>query len=173
MLPENVNTLAELTGRWWVAHTKSRFEKSFAWDMLRRDVGYFLPMIEKVKIYSGKKRKVLIPLFPSYVFVCGSEQDRYNALATNRICRMIDVTDQQELINELLAIEKTVTSQAEIEPYPYPPKGSKCRIAAGSLKGLEGVVIRKTKRARLVLQVSILGQGAAIEIDADLLERTD
>jgi len=37
--------------------------------------------------------------------------------------------------------------------------------------GIEGVVIRRCDaKARMVLEVTILGQGAVIEIDADLLE---
>jgi len=37
--------------------------------------------------------------------------------------------------------------------------------------GIEGVVTeRKDAKARMVLDVSILGQGAVVEIDSDLLE---
>jgi ABC-type protease/lipase transport system fused ATPase/permease subunit len=35
---------------------------------------------------------------------------------------------------------------------------------------LEGIVIDRSKQARIVLQIDILGQGAVMEIDADLLE---
>ena len=38
MLSPGVDTLRRLDGRWWVAHTRPRSEKAFAWDLLRRDV---------------------------------------------------------------------------------------------------------------------------------------
>jgi len=39
------------------------------------------------------------------------------------------------------------------------------------MMGTEGVVIeRKNAKARMVLEVTILGQGAVMEIDADILE---
>ena len=42
------------------------------------------------------------------------------------------------------------------------------------MMGTEGVVIeRNNKKARMVLEVTILGRGALIEIDADLLEHID
>ena len=47
-----IESLRDLSGTWWVAHTKARFEKVFAWDMLSHGIGYFLPMREKV-IFSG------------------------------------------------------------------------------------------------------------------------
>jgi len=172
LLP-SVKTLTEMNGTWWIAHTKSRFEKVFAWDLHRRGIGYFLPMIERIKISGGKKRRVMSPLFPSYVFFCGSDADRYAAMATDRLCQTLDVPDQSKLIIELDNIEKAMEGKAELDPYPFAAVGERCRIIAGPFSGLEGIVVSRDKMARLVLQVSILGQGAAIELDAGLLEPAD
>jgi len=43
----------------------------------------------------------------------------------------------------------------------------------GAFSGIEGVVIQRGKVAKVVLQVSMLGQGAAMEIDASLLESAE
>ncbi len=173
MLPPGVTTLAQLPGPWRVAHTKARCEKVFAWDLLRQNIGYFLPMVERVYISGGRKRRALTPIFPSYVFFCGGEDERYKALTTNRLCQTLDVADQKGFIAELLAIEKAIVNKAELDLYPQPAIGQRCRITAGALKDLEGVVVQKTKRARLVLEVKLLGQGAVMEVDADLLEPID
>jgi transcription antitermination factor NusG len=163
-------TLVDLAGRWWVGHTKSRFEKAFAWDLMHRGIGYFLPMVERVRVSGGRKRRVMAPLFPSYVFFCGSDEDRYEAMTTNRLCQALDVLDQETLVNELAAIEKALAGKAELDPYPFAAVGQRCRITAGPFLGLEGVVVQRNGTARLVLEVSMLGQGAALEIDASLLE---
>jgi transcription antitermination factor NusG len=60
-----------------------------------------------------------------------------------------------------------------MDPYPFAAVGRRCRVTAGPLEGMEGIVVRRDKLARLVLEVSILGQGASVEIDADLLEALD
>jgi len=169
LLPDT-ETLADLTGRWWVAHTKSRFEKAFAWDLLQRGIGYFLPLIERVRMSGGRKRRVMAPLFPSYVFFCGDDEDRYTAMTTHRLCQTLEVRDQEELVRELVAIETALAGKAELDPYPFAVVGQRCRITAGPFMGLEGIVIQRNCIARLVLQVSMLGQGAALEVDADLLE---
>jgi len=173
ILSPQVKSLTELTGRWWVAHTKARAEKAFAGELACRNVAYFLPMVERVRIYGGKKQRVMLPLFASYVFFCGGDEDRYTAMTTNRLCQTIEVIDQGTLIAELAAIEKALTGQAELDPYPFTTVGQRCRITAGALKGIEGVIIKQAKRARVVLEVSILGQGALMEIDVDLLEPID
>jgi transcription antitermination factor NusG len=174
ILSPEVESLTELAGTWWVAYTKPRFEKAFAWDMLRRGLGYFLPMREKIIFSGGRKRHVMAPLFTSYVFICGSEKDRYMALTTNRLCHTIEVFDQQKMILELAAIEKGLFNKAILDVYPGLAVGRRARITSGPMMGIEGVVIeRKDSQARMVLEVSMLGQGAIMEVDADLLEAID
>jgi hypothetical protein len=170
ILTPQVQSLTELFGTWWVAHTKARFEKAYARDMSGHGIGYFLPMREKIFFSGGRKRHAMIPLFTSYVFVCGTEPDRYTALTTNRLCQMIDVIDQDGLIWELSRIEKALLSGAIVDHYPYLPVGNHCRIISGPMMGTEGVVIeRRDERARMVLEVTILGQSVVAEVDSDLL----
>jgi hypothetical protein len=48
--------------------------------------------------------------------------------------------------------------------------GRYCRVTAGPLKGLEGTLIRHGRHCRFLVSVTILGQSAAVELDAGLLE---
>lgn len=166
------STLTELSGRWWVAHTKARFEKALAWDLLRRGIGYFLPLMETARISGGRKRRLLLPLFPSYVFICGTAEDRSTAMRTDRICQTLEVVDQEGLITELAAIEK-VLREASLDPYPHPPLGQHCRITDGAFKGVEGIVVRNHGATRIVLKVSVIALGASLEIDSDLIQAVD
>lgn len=171
ILSAGFESLVDFEGTWWVAHTKARFEKAFAWALSGYDINYFLPMRRKITFSGGRKRQVMVPLFSSYVFFCGTEKDRYTAMTTNRLCHTIEVFDQGQLISELTAIEKTLFNKAIIDLYPKLAVGSRARVVSGPLIGIEGVVIeRKNEKARMVLQVTMLGQGALVEIDADLLE---
>ena len=173
MLPPGVSSAAELPGRWWVGHTKSRFEKAFARDLLERGIVFFLPQVERVRVFGGRKRRILLPLFPSYVFFCGDEESRVTAMRTNRLCRTIDVSEQDKLVSECSAIEQALAGGAGLDPWPGLSLGRRCRVTAGPLRGIEGTVIRKDGRTRIVLQVSVLGLGASLEIDADFLEPTE
>jgi hypothetical protein len=170
MVLPDAEALGELAGQWWVGHTRSRFEKAFAWDLLHRGIAYFLPMIERVRLSRGRRYRVLEPLFSSYVFFCGTADDRYVAMTTNRLCQTLDVPDRQTLVRELCAIEAALVGKAQLDPYPFAAIGQHCRVIAGPFLGLEGTVIQRNDVTRLVLQVSMLGQGAALDIDASMLE---
>jgi len=173
ILTPDAETLTDLEGHWWVAHTKARNEKALAWDLLRRHIAHFLPMQEHVIFSGGRKRRSMMPLFASYLFFCGDETDRYTAMTTNRVCQTLDAFDQAGLIHDLAAIESALACKAGLEPYLHPAIGRRCRVAAGPFEGIEGVVVERSRHARLVLEVGLLGQGAAMEIEADLLDPID
>jgi hypothetical protein len=169
-------SVRNVSGRWWVAHTKARFEKSFAFDLRGRGVGYFLPFIERVYVSGGRRRRTLLPLFPSYVFFCGGESERAAALATGRLCQVIPVRDQARFTDEIAAVEQAVRNGVALNPHTGLAVGRRCRITGGPLENLCGVLVRRgggAAVAQVVLDVSMLGQGALVEIDPILLEPAD
>ncbi len=131
MLSPLVESVYDLKGRWWVAHTKARFEKAFAWDLIAWGIGYFLPMLERVRFSGGKKRRVMLPLFNSYVFFNGTEENRVEALTTNRLCRTIEVVGQKTLVRELSMIQRAVQGAISLDLYPFAVEGERCRIISG------------------------------------------
>ena len=173
MLLPGIDSLHDLDGHWWVAHTKARCEKALAWDLLESKIAFFLPMFEQTAIWGGRKRRVLKPLFPSYVFFSGSETDRYRATTTGRVCQMIPVVHREQFVSELDAVRLALASKRTMNAYPHAAVGKRCRVTSGPLQGIEGIVIHNKHSVQIVLQVSMLGQGTSLEIEADLLEPAD
>ncbi len=161
---------AEFVGRWWVGHAKPRQEKALAWDLHRCDVSYFLPMYDKTVSSKGRRWKSRVVLFPGYIFFCGGEDQRIAALSTGRLVRMIEVPDQAQLVGELGGIARMLAADRLIGPVAGMKAGTPCRITAGPLEGMEGYVERQQGRHRFVLMVSMLGQGASVEVEADQVE---
>jgi hypothetical protein len=173
ILHDRFADIAAIEGSWWVAHTKSRFEKALAWELIAHDIPYFLPMSQRTAIWGGRRRKVLTPLFPSYVFFCGDSDARVRAMSSHRICQLLPVRDRERFVEELTALHTALQSGAELDLYPSLAVGKKCRVARGPMQGVEGIVVRKHSASRLVLQISMLGQGASLEIDPAFLECLD
>lgn len=168
-----VQSIRDFTGLWWVAHTKSRNEKALAHDLVAKNIRYFLPMTWKVQRRSHRTLRSLLPLFSGYLFFCGQETERVELLRTNRVANVIIVKDQEKLLKELIQFEQALRAGAPLTPYKFIKAGQRCRVIAGPLLGLEGIVIQIKNVARLVLQIDMLGQAASVEIDIDLIEPTD
>ncbi len=86
------------------------------------------------------------------------------------MANLIVVDDQQKLLHELGKIEQALRVGVPLTPYKYIKQGQRCRVVAGPLLGLEGLVVKTKKAARLVLQVDMLGQAASVEVDIDMIE---
>jgi len=170
--PED-KSISDFSGRWWVAHTRSRNEKALAYDLMSKEINYFLPMTLRVRRRKGRTIRSLLPLFSGYLFFCGGENTRIEALKTNRVANVIKVADQGKLLHELLQIERALRAGAPLVPHRYIKTGQHCRVIGGALTGLEGIVVRTKAGTRLVLQVDILGRATSVEIDATMIEAVD
>ena len=163
----------EFPGLWWVAHTKSRNEKALANDLITRNVRYFLPMTWSITKRSRRTFKSLLPLFAGYVFFCGEDDCRLEVLKTNRVANIIDVTDQETFVSELSQIDQALRTGLPLIPHNFIKKGQWCRVIAGPLLGLEGIVQDVKNMKRLILQIDLLGQAASVEIDLDMIEQIE
>ena len=166
-------SISNFMGIWWVVHTKSRNEKALAQDLIRKDINYFLPMSWKVRRRRGRTMRSLLPLFGGYLFFCGEENQRIELLRTNRVANLIEVKDQERLLEELLQIERALRAGAPLAPHKYIKAGQLCRVIAGPLAELQGIVVKAKAVTRLVLQIDMLGQATSVEIDTDMIEFLD
>jgi transcription antitermination factor NusG len=76
-------------------------------------------------------------------------------------------------VSDLRPIEKLIRQGADLQPHKYIKAGEKCRVIAGALMGMEGIVSRSSGRARLVLQIDMLGQATSVEMETDFVEVID
>ena len=153
-----------------VLHTKSRQEKAVARFLLAGGMPFYLPLLDRVNVIRGRKVISQVPLFPGYLFLSGDLTDGYAVISTKRVCRILEIEDQEHFRNELGEIVEALSRGAEVYHCPFAVIGTRCRVASGPFEGIEGVVCSRLGHNRLALQIQTLGQGAVLEIDADLLE---
>jgi transcription antitermination factor NusG len=133
-------------------------------------IGYFLPLVHSRRRLRGRTIERHLPLFPSYLFLCGSEEDRYATLMTHRVANVITVVNQEQLKSELRQIEHIILSEQPVDLFPGLKCGRRCRVVSGALAGIEGIVLRRRGVCRVYVGVEVLGQSAELEIDPAQLE---
>jgi len=159
-----------LSGRWRIARTKSRREKILADFLTSHGIGYYLPMVKKRQPGGKRVRYSLVPIFSGYLFFKSGDFERYQALTSNHIASIIDVSDERRLVRELCQVRKVISLDAPVYPYDFVREGDLVEIARGPFKGLQGVIQRKSKNYRLILNVSGIFQALALEIEAHSVE---
>lgn len=169
--PDNVLTKNVTDDQiWYVAYTKPRHEKSLAWNLMQRKIGYFLPLIKKKQPSAKRVRYSLAPLFTSYVFFKANNDERIRALQTNRIVQTIDVKNQSLLIKEMDIIYRAVSNRKVNEYVSNLKKGQKVRIVAGPLIGLEGILLELKNESYLIIEVESVNKTIRVEIESDRIE---
>jgi transcriptional antiterminator RfaH len=155
---------------WWVLYTKSRQEKAVARQLLSWTVPFYLPLVANTHVIRGRAVDSYTPVFNGYVFLFGDPYDRVQSLKTNRISRVLEVVDQVQLTHDLRDIARLIASDAPLTIERQLSAGQRVRIKSGSLTGVEGVVIERRGRNRLLVAVNFLQQGVSMAIDDYQLE---
>lgn len=158
---------------WWVVYTKSRQEKVFSRHLFVHRIPHCVPLIEKHSICCGRRHSTQIPLFPGYVFMLGSEQERVCSLTSNRVSRILAVADPVRLRVDLERILRLIRTGAPLTAEQRLGPGHRVRVRYGALAGIEGTVDVRCGKTRLIISITFLHQGASVEIDDFNLERID
>jgi len=158
---------------WSVLRTRGRAEKGVAAILEGAGIEFFLPLIRRVAIHGGRRRRVEQPLFPGYLFLHATQEQRWFAADSRLVAQAIPAVDQARLGREIEQIRAVLERGGELDPHPYLRVGRRVRVRSGPFAGIEGLVERRDPGGRLILGVDLLGQASCMEIDAALLEPTD
>ncbi|MEQ9410753.1 MAG: transcription termination/antitermination NusG family protein [Fuerstiella sp.] len=171
LYPANLLTSPEIVvpeGDWFAIYTLSRREKDLMRRLRAQKIAHYGPMVAKrTRSPSGRIRTSYVPLFTGYVFVCGSEEDRYNTVATGCVSRCLPVQEADQLITDLRQIRVLEEQGEDLQAEVRPTVGQRARIVRGPLreKELVGTITQVNTQHRLTIMVNFLQQGASIIID--------
>lgn len=157
---------------WYAIYTRHQHEKTVAQILTSKGFDTFLPLYATTHNWKDRKKTLLLPLFPCYVFLKGDIDRRLQILTTPGIYGLVSSGGQPAAIPhiEIEAIRRVVESGVPVEAHPFLKCGNRVRVKCGPLAGIEGILVRKKNISRLVLSVEILGTAAAIEVAAFQVE---
>jgi transcription termination/antitermination protein NusG len=159
---------------WYAVHTRSNFEVRVADQFSAKGIENYLPAYEEMHQWQDRKRKVMVPLFPGYVFVRIGQHTRMRLplLQTSGVVRIVGQggTDEPVSDHEVEAIRSVLKSNLPCFAHPFLRQGAWVRVKRGPLKGVEGFLVRLKKQSRLVISVNVLSQSVATEVDCSDVE---
>ena len=155
---------------WHVLHVRPRCEKKMAAYCTAQGIEHYLPLREEAKTYQRRRVVVQKPVFPGYVFVAFAPAQRELVLKSNMIARIIGVLDQKRFLEELAQVRAALEVDPGLKACSAMKQGQLVRIEGGPFEGLEGIVQTLKGQTRVLLNVEMIGQAVAVEVDTELLE---
>jgi len=165
-------TEASAVPHWHVAYTRHQHERVVAQVLSGKGLEVFLPEYHTIHRWKDRRKELVLPLFPNYVFIRGGLERMLNILTTPGLHSLVGWGGRPSLIpqEEIDAVRRMVDSSMKVEPHPFLKCGEWVRITSGPLDGIEGVLVRKANSFRLVLSVEMLQKSVAVEVDVSMVE---
>ena len=157
---------------WFAVHVRTRHETAIASFLEAKGYQQFVPLYKFKKRWSDRVKELEAPLFPGYLFCRFDPQFRLPILKTPGVIQIIGYNRVPTPIDEteMSAIQTVIESGMQTQPWPFLEVGERVRIGSGSLRGLDGIVVKMKDNHRLVVSVTLLRRSVAVEIDSSLVE---
>jgi transcription antitermination factor NusG len=158
---------------WYALYTRHQHEKAVAQSLEGKGFEVFLPLYSAVHRWKDRTKELSLPLFPCYVFLRNKGREWLPVLTTPGVHMVVSCAGLPTPIpeTEIVAIRRVVDNSILIEPHPFLRTGDWVRVRSGALADIEGILVRKKSRFRLVLSVDMLGKSASVEVDLANVER--
>jgi transcription antitermination factor NusG len=169
----NPAMLDPVSGRsWYAVFTVPQNEKSVIKHLDLREINSFLPTYETVRVWKNRQRmKLVLPLFPGYLFVHINQRERSKVLASPRVLHIVgNGREYVPLADAEIELLRSGLCGQRIEPYRELVVGDRVRIKSGAMQGICGTLVKKGDGLRFVLSLELINQHAAVQVNAEDLE---
>lgn len=152
---------------WYVVYTYPRSERKASKKLQEMGTTSFLPLQQVIRQWNDRKKKLEIPLFPCYLFVYVSALERFNVLKIKELVRFISFGGTPAVVSDTTidSLKKIVKGEnIEVSGYDNYPTGTRVSILKGQFAGLEGLLLRRRGKNRLVLEIPALQRSVVVDV---------
>lgn len=165
---------ADREARWYAVYTTSRAEKQIYERLVQQGIETFLPLQKTYRKWSDRKKLVIVPLIPSYLFVKIRINQVHEVYKTTGVVRFITFEGKPAPIpqRQIDNLKILIDSDAEIEVTSgnY-SRGDRVEVTTGSLVGLTGELIKIGNQNRVVVRIDRLDQNIVVKIPVTFLRK--
>jgi len=138
---------------WYVLRVKSRQEKKISDALEKIGLKTYCPMINVVRQWSDRKKKMTVPVFNSYVFVQSEECNRNKVFQVQGVLSFLFWLKKPAIVREEeIELLKTHLSDSSDKMKNFGVKiNDKILVSRGVFKGMECVVKEVTNNKLKVL----------------------
>jgi transcription antitermination factor NusG len=157
---------------WYAVYTRANHEKRVAEQLAHRLVECFLPSYDSVRRWKDRKIRLQLPLFPGYVFVRIQLFDQPQILQLPSVVRLVGFNGGPTALpdEEIQAMQNGLKRGVCARPHPYITVGRRVRVVCGPLAGLQGILLKRKNRARVIVSLDLIQRSVAVEVSPDELQ---
>ena len=153
--------------KWFILYTKPKQEIKVAEQLREMNISCFCPTVTIFKQYSDRKKKILKPLLPSYVFVFIEEGKRNDVFTVYGLVRYMfwlgkPATVRQSEIELMKQYLNGIYQSVSLTKFT---RGQLYKISEGVFSGKIGKVV-ETQKNKIKLELQSLGIIVTLRLNA-------
>ena len=164
--------------RWFVLQSKPMKESVVYNQIYKRNIEVYLPLVDTVRYWSDRKKKVKSPLFPGYLFVHANNEERYEAISNTTGAlkylmfqkRFAVLTDEEIKNIRISMVEPERINIEETNFY----EGDYVEITHGIFRGLKGMIVQFHGNYKLLVSIVEMNTTFSVQLnnsEVKLIER--
>ncbi len=167
--------MSYLEKRWYVFYTYPKFERKIQTFLQEKGYEVFLPLHWEVRQWSDRKKRLLVPLFPNYIFVKIERHRIYEILNVPKIVSCVKFNGNPASLKqeEVDCIKFILDSAHNIEKCDRLKVGDSVMITEGTLTGLMGILEEERGNHRFALRLETIQQSLLVEVHTSCLEYSE
>lgn len=153
--------------KWFVIYTKAHQEIKVTEQLNKIGVSCYCPTVTIIKQYSDRKKKIIKPLIPSYVFVLIEEVRRNDVFSVFGVVRYLFWLGKPAVVREkeIELMKKYLKGEFQSVSLTNFTKGQLHRISEGIFAGKIGRVTEIQKN-KIKLQLESLGMIVTLKLES-------
>jgi transcriptional antiterminator RfaH len=160
---------------WYLVYSKPRQEKGAVENLLRQKYEVYFPQIRTWRTRHGRRKQVIEPLFPRYLFIhLDSQTDNWAPIrSTLGVTSLVRFgAEPAHVPDELVEYLKSRQNAEGLHEWAQPTVavGGRARVVSGPLAGYEGILIAKSSRERVVILMDLVGGQVRAKMGPDQIE---
>ncbi len=154
---------------WFVLKTKVSNEKKVYQKLLNDQHEVFLPLIETIRQWSDRKKKISVPLIPSVLFVKCQKKELNRFYDYSGVVSILKYLNEPAIVREfeiqnLIILEKEfngVEVQTSDDKFEI---GQLVKVIQGPLVGLMGESVKHNGKHRMMVKLEMLNMEFIVNI---------
>ena len=172
---ENIVQENIMERNWYALYTMPRTEKKVEQRLLQKNIEVYLPLIDTVRIWTDRKKKIQSPLIPSFIFIYATDEEIIESLKTQGVINIVrylkkpaKIKDYE--INNLKILLKEPNFVDIHEPIDI-SNGEDVEVIRGVFMGLVAKCIRKKGKHHVIIEIKALEKKIEVNIPLSFLQK--
>jgi transcription antitermination factor NusG len=157
---------ARYSSAWYALTVRPQHERAVELALATRGLTPYLPVFETVRKWSDRFKKLVVPLFPGYIFCRFDTSSRVQVLKTPGVISIVSTGQTPTPVPDaqVEAVQRMLASGSPVEPWTYLKEGERVRIEEGPMAGIEGILLEVRDACRLVVAIDLFQRSVAVQV---------